>query len=73
MMNYRNGIDGAHTIQHGDNSWTHNDIIGVALDLDNRKFYFSKMELYQNWHPAQVEIHQITLLEQVLGNFYSIA
>ena len=30
------------------NSWTTNDIIGVAMDLDNSKLYFSKNGTYQN-------------------------
>ena len=30
------------------NSWTTNDIIGVALDMDNLKLYFSKNGVFQN-------------------------
>ena len=30
------------------NSWTTNDIIGVALDMDNLKLYFSKNGVWQN-------------------------
>ena len=30
------------------NSWTANDIIGVALDMDNLKLYFSKNGVFQN-------------------------
>ena len=30
------------------NSWGANDIIGVALDIDNRKLYFSKNGTFQN-------------------------
>jgi len=30
------------------NSWTTNDIIGVAMDLDNSKLYFHKNGTYQN-------------------------
>ena len=30
------------------NSWTTNDIVGVAMDLDNSKLYFSKNGTWQN-------------------------
>ena len=30
------------------NSWTTNDIVGVAVDLDNNKIYFSKNGTFQN-------------------------
>ena len=30
------------------NSWTNGDIIGVAVDLDNLKIYFSKNGVWQN-------------------------
>ena len=30
------------------NSWTTNDIVGVALDMDNSKIYFSKNGVWQN-------------------------
>ena len=30
------------------NSWTTNDIIGIAMDLDNNKLYFSKNGTFQN-------------------------
>ena len=30
------------------NTWTTGDIIGIALDLDNNKLYFSKNESWQN-------------------------
>ena len=31
------------------NSFSQNDIIGIALDMDNKKLYFHKNGTYQNW------------------------
>jgi hypothetical protein len=42
--NYRNNNSGT---SYGD-TYTTNDIIGVALDLDNSKLYFSKNGVFQN-------------------------
>ena len=59
QMSFDNGTTGISYVQTGDkdvagsrtsygNSYTTGDIIGVAMDLDNHKLYFSKNGTYQN-------------------------
>jgi len=40
-------VNGSDDISYG-NSYTVNDIVGIAIDLDNNKLYFSKNGVFQN-------------------------
>jgi len=59
-----------------DNSYTTNDIIGVALDLDNNKLYFSKNGTFQNsGDPASgaTGTGALSITVGALGNWFAAA
>ena len=74
IMYQRNGnlkINGTATSSWG-STWTINDIIGIALDLDNNKIYFSKNGTYQaSGNPSTGANGQtITAASSTIDGFY---
>ena len=74
VMYQRNGnlkINGTATSSWG-STWTVNDIIGIALDLDNNKIYFSKNGTYQaSGNPSTGANGQtITAASSTIDGFY---